>query len=531
MAISIGYGGTPPLLLAQNGTQSLTVSTTGAVIRASSSNTQVASISPASGSGPSHSFTITAQGVGNAVITFTDDVGGSASLPVSVLGFLDLVNVTPGAGPQPYAVLQATELNYKGPLTPACIPANAGIIYGGTPLFEEAGTGPSQNGPGPVTWIVLPLLGNTSVEIEVFDVAGNSATITLPFVASSALGNYAMTFLDFLGLSGVAAGFKWTITLAGLPPGSPVAPIDAGYTGLGGVVLTNVLLANTYYTITFEGNGAPPTPVTFLTGAPNSNTQTIQIEDYAPPMRGISTFGYAFELLEALPNGWFSEDAMSPGGGPNGAGPGQPSPGLIYAVEYGQSGALWWNDRNAEILRLSNREQTAAGDDLVAWGADFFPPYVPMGKLPGESDASYRTMLEAMLPGNVATIANIQAVAQVYENRLNVGALVQVFDNRSNPGGGAQLGLVTGQFVLLVWYPDVSDDLSLFCDFGFLDFAYAGNCRDTDFFADWDYADWNYSLPPQDSAPVMPAWDTTLDGIVRSRKSGGRAVVYSMYYP
>ena len=519
MAIQIQWGNTPPFYVQLNGTGSLTVTTTAAGnITASSSNTGVATVSPASASGPSATFTISGFGPGTATITFTDSLGESVSLPVAVIGPLYLVDVTPGGpGTQPYAVIQASETGYAGLLTPACNPQTSGSISGpGTVIF--AGTGPSQNAPGPVEWIVTPAAGISSLTVDVFDQVGNEVTLAVSFVASTALPLYTVELLDFQGLNGVAAGFAWTLALAGLPEGTNLSPVDTGYTQVGGTIQSANLLANTYYTLTFEGNGAPPTPVTFQTGPAGTVTQTVQLLDYAPPMRGLSELGYTAELLAQYPRGWFDDDAQEVGGN-------------AFAVTFALGGPLWILDSFAEMLRIADREETASGGDLVSWAGDFFGYVVPLPKLRGESDASYRGRIVSMLSGKVSTIANIQSVAQTYQNALGLNAQVIVFDARSNPGGAAQIpGVTTGVFVVLVDYPQSPSTRSMFADFSFADFSYAGDQRNTDFFLDNDFLDWNYLLPMQGQMVPMPIWDAIFDGIVRSRKSAGRVPVYASIY-
>jgi len=536
MSLSVGFSGTPPLWVAVGGSVQVQVTTTApGNITASVPSGACAVPEVASIAGPSATFTFDGLVAGSTIVTFEDSLGETATLVIGVAGPLSLLNATPGSGPQPYAVLQATDPGFTGPITPVCVPASAGVIVGpGENLYGESGAGPSQNGPGPVSWIVTPLGGLTSVVVQVFDLAANNQTgveITLPFSAASAIGAYAITFLDYLGLSGVAAGYRWTIRYPGLPPGSTVPDVDTGWTQPGGIVESAVLFANTYYTIEFEGNGAPPTQIEFLTGDVGDGSLSVVISDYAPPGRGISSAGYASEGTRKLPTGWFVESELVPGG-------------EAYAVALAGSAGVSTFDAQAEGLKIAQRVQTAEDADLDSFLADFFGEACPFPRLPGgESDDSYRKMALVLLPAPSSTVPNLEIVAQAHLDRLGNGGVAKVVDWQTDPGTMQALGYpdqvaASGVFVLLAYWPATVGANQLVCDTTGVSnpggspayYTFVGQVPQGGFWLDYSYLDYDYLLPPQDVVSTMPPWDAQLDALIKARKTAGRKVVYAMLY-
>ncbi|MDQ6779787.1 MAG: hypothetical protein M3Z37_01355 [Candidatus Eremiobacteraeota bacterium] len=139
-----------------------------------SDNPGVASVSPASGHGPSANFTVTPNAAGTAHIIVADDHGGSATVNVNVAppgtltanpGTLQFLNT--GASSQSFT---AAETNYSGPIFTAA-PSCTSVAS----VTPATGSGPSQDftvtpvGAGSCTIIVTDDHGGTqSVSVTVF---------------------------------------------------------------------------------------------------------------------------------------------------------------------------------------------------------------------------------------------------------------------------------------------------------------------------------------------------------------------------
>ncbi len=148
-------------------------------IAASSSNLAVAAVSPASGSGPTQTFTVTPVGPGSATIAVSDDHGGTQSVSVTVTppGALTVkpasltFSNTGDGNDQTFA---ASETNYAGPINASTADATVATV---TPA---SGIGPNQ------TFIVKPI-GPGHTTVSVTDNHGGSASVSITVTVPGAL--------------------------------------------------------------------------------------------------------------------------------------------------------------------------------------------------------------------------------------------------------------------------------------------------------------------------------------------------------
>ena len=158
-------------------------------LNASSDNTGVATVSPASGTGPNVTFTVTPRGIGQAHISVTDNHSQSKSITATVQG---LLKVNPGSltltvGATSNNTFTASENNYSGPI-------NAQSSDGSLASVAPA----SGSGPGPVTFTVSALAaGNPNINVT--DNHSGSTSVSLDITGPLSTNP---TSLSFVGTTG-----------------------------------------------------------------------------------------------------------------------------------------------------------------------------------------------------------------------------------------------------------------------------------------------------------------------------------------
>ncbi len=259
-----GGGGSPPptsppgpgvLSLSQSSlsfpvdgaTQSFTASESNYAgpINASSSNTAVATVSPASGAGPSATFTVTPTGVGSASITVTDNHGGTqiVSVTVALPGTLTVstssLSFLVGGATQTFT---ASESSYAGAINASSGNASVATV---TPA--------SGAGPGPITFTVTPT-GAGSTSITITDDHGGKKTVSITVTPPGSIS--------------VVPG---SLTLAVSGASQTFTASESSYTGAITAVSNDPTVA------TVSGSGTGPGPVTFTVSPVGAGTTTITV--------------------------------------------------------------------------------------------------------------------------------------------------------------------------------------------------------------------------------------------------------------
>jgi hypothetical protein len=270
-------------------------------LTAASLNAAVATVSPASGSGPNQTFTVTPQGPGSTSIVVTDDHGNSASVSINVTGSLS-VNPTSlsfnDTGPGNSQIFTASEPNYVGPLTASSADTSVATVTPGT------GTGPDQ------VFTVTPTgAGNTTITVS--DNHGNSASVAITVTVPGAL-SVNPTSLNFTGLgsanrqtfvasepnySGALNAVSGNPAVATVSPASgsgptrtfTVTPQGAGTTS---IVVTDTRGNSASVSITVAPPGdltVSPSSLSFdATGSSNAKTFNASESNYSGPITAVS---------------------------------------------------------------------------------------------------------------------------------------------------------------------------------------------------------------------------------------------------
>ncbi len=297
VSVSVAAAGTltvstPSLsFLVGGSTQTFTASESGygGAINASSDKNSVATVTPASGSGPGPvTFTVTPGASGSANITVTDDHGGSkiVSITVTPPGSIvvapnNLTFVLGGAS----QTFTASESSYTGPITAASNDTTVATVAG------------SGTGPGPVTFTVAPTgAGTTTITVTGGDGPG---TVKITVIGPITTAPTSLTFLGTTTPQTFTATdpfFGGTLSASiDKPAVATVAPVGST-TGPGPVTfkVTPVAAGNATVTIsdTFGGSATlsvsistgglliNPTALTFTVGGANQ-TFTGSEADYA----------------------------------------------------------------------------------------------------------------------------------------------------------------------------------------------------------------------------------------------------------
>jgi hypothetical protein len=215
------------------------------MINAVSNNTAIATVSPASGKGPSVQFTVTPVGAGSTTITVTDDHSGQQTVNVTVtppgsIGVApnNLTFLVSGA-PQTF---NASEADYTGPLT--AVSNNQSVV-------TVAGSG---NAPGPVTFTVTPVgAGTTTIVVHG---GASPATVSITVIGPLQTDKSSLTFL------GTTTSKSFTAT-------------DPFYTGVISAMSSNQNVA----TVATVGSANGPGPVQFSVTPVGSGNANITVSD------------------------------------------------------------------------------------------------------------------------------------------------------------------------------------------------------------------------------------------------------------
>ncbi len=246
-------------------------------ISATSGNTAIATVSPASGNGPGPiTFTVTPVAPGSTTITVSDNHGNTQSVSVSVAA-PGSIAVNPssltflaGGAPQTFT---ASEPGYAGPL--AAHSNNTGVA-------TVAGGG---NGPGPVTFTVTPVGSGTTTIAVTGGAAPATVTVTVIGPLTTSTGS-----LSFLGTTTpetfTATDPVYTGPLSASTGDPTVATVSGGGNGPGPVTftVTPVGEGNTTITVSDTFGGSAVVAVSVSTGGliVNPNSLTILAGQAAP---------------------------------------------------------------------------------------------------------------------------------------------------------------------------------------------------------------------------------------------------------
>jgi hypothetical protein len=242
-------------------------------INAVSKDTGIATVTPASASGPSAQFTVSPIGVGSTTITVTDNHGGQQNVSVTVVSPGSII-LTPGgltflvgSAAQTFS---ASEASYDGPLT---------AVSNDTSVATVSGSG---NGPGPVTFTVTPVgAGTTTITVSggasparlnvavVGPLTANPSSLT--FLGTSASQNFTASDPFYSGTITASSTNPSVATVA--PVGSSngpsatfaVTPVGAGNAN---ITVSDALGGNTVVSVSVSSGGLEvnPTTLTFTVG-------------------------------------------------------------------------------------------------------------------------------------------------------------------------------------------------------------------------------------------------------------------------
>lgn len=243
-------------------------------INATSNDTSVVTVSPASSPGPGPvTFTVTPVGhaSGSTTISVTDNHGGSQSVSITVTPPGD-VSVNPGslmfvlpAGSQ---IFKASEASYTGPITAVSNDQTVATVSG------------SGNGPGPVTFTVSPVgAGTTTIKVTG---GGAPATVDITVIGPLTTDKGTLTFLGTTnsqnfkatdpGYTGALSAVSGDTTVATVSPASGGGP-QVTFT------VTPIAAGNTTITVSDTFGGSATVSVSVSTGGltvnPTSLTLTV----------------------------------------------------------------------------------------------------------------------------------------------------------------------------------------------------------------------------------------------------------------
>lgn len=235
------------------------------VIAAVSDNPAVASVSPASGNGPSTNFTVTPNSAGTAHINVADDHGGDVIVNVNVAP-PGTLTVNPGtltfsSSSAAAQTFTASETNYTGPIFTAA-PSCASVAT----VTPATGNGPSQDftvtpvGAGSCTIIVTDDHGGTqSVSVTVFG-ALVVAPLSLNFNGTSSAKNFTANETAYGGQFN-ASGCAGIATITPASGNGPSATFSVNPLAAGSCTIT----------VTDDHGGSRDISVTVTAGALSVN--------------------------------------------------------------------------------------------------------------------------------------------------------------------------------------------------------------------------------------------------------------------
>ena len=215
---------------------------------ASSNNSGVATVTPASAAGPSANFTVTGKSGGTAIISIDDlTIGHTVTLTVNVTGVL----IPPPAGltitsSQTGGTLTATEVNY-----------GSGISAALTGCNNIVSTVSPQNGP--------------------------SATFT--FTAGTIAGSCTVTFSDLHGQNTLAAPTTITVQPGAFTASPDTTTINSAGTGTTATITATEFRGAPFHatssdgTASLSGPSGTGSPATFTVTGKSGGTPTISVFD------------------------------------------------------------------------------------------------------------------------------------------------------------------------------------------------------------------------------------------------------------
>jgi hypothetical protein len=238
---------------------------TGAISAVISGNPGVATVS-GSGNGPGPvTFTVTPVAPGTTTITVTDARGGSVAVQVAVSGPFQvnpqsLSFDSPTAGQKPITV---NEPDYSGPFS---------AMSNNTTVATVSGSG---NGPGPVTFMVMPHgAGNTNIVVS--DNLGHTTNVSV-------------------SVAGVLSANPTSLTFNVGAPAQNVGVSEANYTGAISGKSNDTSIA----TVTGSGNG--PGPVQFSVTPVGSGATSVTFSDVHGNTVNVSVTVQTPGALQVLP--------------------------------------------------------------------------------------------------------------------------------------------------------------------------------------------------------------------------------------
>lgn len=229
------------------------------VLAATSENTNVATVTPARGTGPSQTFTVTPVHQGTTNIDVADDHLGGAAVSITVQSRGTLL-VSPGAltllAGGPAKTFDASESNYLGVIHAVSSDPNLATI-----------SPPSGNGPGPVTFTVTPIgAGNPSIVVT--DDHGGSQQVALTITGPLTTDTRMLTFSGTTTPQQFhALDPNFTGTIRAMIDNSGVATVTPSGSGPNATfTVTPVAEGNATISLTDPNGGAASVSVAVTTG-------------------------------------------------------------------------------------------------------------------------------------------------------------------------------------------------------------------------------------------------------------------------
>ena len=158
------------------------------------------------------------------------------------------------------------------------------------------------------------------------------------------------------------------------------------------------LVCGAQYTACFGGSyQAPGTPVTFTAASVSGAITLVTVAAYRSP--SFSNGGYALEQTARLVRGWFSDEALPPGG-------------VAYSLAYAFGAALALIDSQTQQNLSSMRLQSSQGAAVRSWALDMVGPLFQ--QFPFESDQLYIKRVMLMVSRPRCTINAITAFVEAF---------------------------------------------------------------------------------------------------------------------
>jgi hypothetical protein len=253
-------------------------------IQAKTNDPTVATVSPASGSGPSTSFTITPTGGGTTTILVTDDHGGSQTVAITVAGPLTAVPPTLSfVGTTTAQSFNASDPLYTGTISASIDhPAVATVTSAGSTSGPNVKFNVTPEAAGSATITVSDSLGaSTSVTVSV---STGSLTVNPPsltFTVGGAAQSFNASEADYTGLISAASSNPGRATVSPSSGSGPSVVFNVTPTAATGIG-TTIGVSDTHGGLTFVDitiTGPLTSTPSSLTFAGTTSPQTVNVSD------------------------------------------------------------------------------------------------------------------------------------------------------------------------------------------------------------------------------------------------------------